>query len=196
VDDMGTVYMNTPEAVKAAEWLVSVKPYLAQEQTGELCKTSFLEGNVAAMWTGPWNIADFETKGIDYGFVAMGKPFVGIKTLMITKNAVDRGTEKVALDIIKFFTNGANEKSVSVANKTIPANTAAMKSAEVQALATIAGFGTALNSGIPMGNSPFAGAQWGPVGDATAAIWSGAQTPAEAVAAAQAAIEKAVAAMK
>ena len=47
-----------------------------------------------------------------------------------------------------------------------------------------------------MANTPFAGAQWGPVGDATTAIWTGAQTPEEALTAAQAAIEEAIAQMK
>jgi len=47
-----------------------------------------------------------------------------------------------------------------------------------------------------MGNSPFANAQWGPVGDATTAVWTGAQKPEDAMAAAKAAIEKAVAEMK
>ena len=41
----------------------------------------------------------------------------------------------------------------------------------------------------------YAGAQWGPVGDATTAVWNGAQTPAEAMADAQAAAEKAIADM-
>jgi arabinogalactan oligomer / maltooligosaccharide transport system substrate-binding protein len=50
--------------------------------------------------------------------------------------------------------------------------------------------------GVPMANTPFAGAQWGPVGDAVGAVWNGSQTPADAVAAAQKAIEDAVAAMK
>jgi len=50
--------------------------------------------------------------------------------------------------------------------------------------------------GQPMANTPFASAQWGPVGDATAAIWNGAQTPEEALAAAQTAIEDAIAQMK
>jgi arabinogalactan oligomer/maltooligosaccharide transport system substrate-binding protein len=53
-----------------------------------------------------------------------------------------------------------------------------------------------LNLGVPMANTPYANAQWGPVGDATTAIWTGAQTPEEALAAAQTAIEEAIAQMK
>jgi arabinogalactan oligomer/maltooligosaccharide transport system substrate-binding protein len=148
------------------------------------------------MWTGPWNVADFDKGGIQYGFAAMGSPFVGIKTLMVTANAVSRGNAALAVDIIKYYTSFAAQKAITLTNKTIPANTQVLKDPEVQALTTLAGFGANANLGIPMSNSPFANAQWGPVGDATAAIWGGTQTPDKALAAAQTAIETAVAGMK
>lgn len=196
VDDTGKVFVNTPEAVAAGNWIVSIKPYLSPDETGDTCKAAFLGGKVAAMWTGPWNIADFDKAGIQYGFVPMGKPFVGIKTLMVTANAVTRGTADIAVDIIKYYTSAAAQKAITLANKTIPANTAVLKDPEVQALTTLAGFGANANLGIPMSNSPYANAQWGPVGDATGAIWAGTQKPDAALVAAQTAIETAVAGMK
>lgn len=196
IDDTGKVYLNTPEGIAAGNWLVEYKPYAPAETSHDICKAMITEGNAAAWWTGPWAIADLETAGIDYGILPMGKPFVGIKTLMITKNAVDRGTAEVALDVMKYFTNAANETSVALANKTIPANTAALNDPQIQALAAIKGFGASLNLGVPMANTPYAGAQWGPVGDATNAIWSGSQTPEQALAAAQTAAEEAIAQMK
>jgi len=147
-------------------------------------------------WTGPWAIAGIEAAGIDYGIIPMGKPFVGIKTMMITKNAVDRGHADVALDIIKYYTSAEVQKKIALANKTIPAATGALQDPEVAALSTLAGFGESLNNGVPMANTPFAGAQWGPVGDASVAILTGAQTPEEALTAAQKAIEDAIAAMQ
>jgi arabinogalactan oligomer/maltooligosaccharide transport system substrate-binding protein len=196
VDDQGLAYLNTPEAIAAGEWLVAVKPFLMQEMSHELCRTALIEGTVAAWWTGPWAIADLENAGIDYGFIPMGSPFVGIKTLMLTSNAVDRGHAEVAVDIMKFFTSYEMQKYTTLANKTIPANTEVLNDAEVQALASIAGFGASLNLGVPMANTPYASAQWGPVADATGAIWNGSQTPADALAAAQAAVEAAIAGMK
>jgi arabinogalactan oligomer/maltooligosaccharide transport system substrate-binding protein len=196
VDDTGKVYLNTPEGIAAGNWIKEWKAYAPAETSHEICKTMITEGTAAAWWTGPWAIADLEAAGIDYGILPMGRPFVGVKTLMITKNAVDRGTAEVALDIMKYFTNQANETQVSLVNKTIPANTAALNDPQIQALATINGFGVALNLGIPASNSPYSSAQWGPVGDATNAIWSGAQTPEEALAAAQTAIETAIAGMQ
>jgi arabinogalactan oligomer/maltooligosaccharide transport system substrate-binding protein len=196
VDDQGVAYLNTPEAVAAGNWLLDIKPYLLSEMSHDLCKTAVIEGTAAAWWTGPWAIADLENASIDYGFVAMGSPFVGIKTLLLTKNAVDRGTAELAVDIMKYFTGFDAQKAIVLANKTIPANTEVLNDPEVQALTTIAGFGASLNNGIPMANTPYAGAQWGPVGDATGAIWNGSQTPEEALAAAQAAVDEAIAAMK
>ena len=103
---------------------------------------------------------------------------------------------EVALDIIKYFTSADAQIKIALKNKTIPAATAALKDPQVAALATLAGFGQALTSGVPMANTPFASAQWGPVGDATVAIWTGAQKPEEALKAAQTAIDTAIAQMK
>ncbi len=189
VDDTGKVYMNTPEALKAAQWLADFSKVSLKENSYDICKAALKEGKIAAWWTGPWAVAGIEEDMIDYGILTVGKPFVGIKTLMISKNAVDRGNAEVALDIMKYFTNAEVSKKLALTNKTIPANSAALKDAEVQKLGTIAGFGAALNVGVPMANTPYAGAQWGPVGDASVAVWTGAQTPADAMAAAQAAIE-------
>jgi arabinogalactan oligomer/maltooligosaccharide transport system substrate-binding protein len=196
VDDAGTAYLNTPEAIAAGNWIKEFSAYAPQETSHDICKSMITEGTAAAWWTGPWAIADLEAAEIDYGILPMGKPFVGIKTLMITKNAVDRGSAEVALDVIKYYTNAANETAVALANKTIPANSAALNDPQIQALATIKGFGASANLGIPMANTPYAGAQWQPVADATNAIWNGSQTPEEALAAAQTAIETAIAGMK
>lgn len=196
VDDQGKVYLNTPEAKAAGNWMNEVKAYLPKETSHEICKTMITEGKAAAWWTGPWAIADLEASGIDYGILPMGSPFVGVKTLMITKNAVDRGHAEIALDIMKYYLSAEVQKGLTLTNKTITANSAALADAEVQALATIAGFGASIQNGVPMANTPYANAQWGPVGDATTAIWTGTQPVDAALDAAQKAIEEGIAAMK
>jgi len=196
VDDTGKVYINTPEMLKGGEWLAAMRKVSLTEQSFDICKAAFIEGKVAMWWTGPWAIADIEKAKLNYGILGMGKPFVGIKTLMLTKNAVDRGNTEVALDIMKYFTSAEAQKAIALANKTIPAATAAVQDPEVQAIATLASFGKALNSGVPMANTPYASAQWAPVGDASIAIWNGSQPPKDAFAAAQKAVEDAIAQMK
>ena len=196
VDDQGNVHLNDAGAVKAMDWLTQIKPYMLQDADDNACRTAVKEGKAGAQWGGPWLLSDFDNAKVNYGIAPMGKPFVGIKTLMLTKNAVDRGNTDVALDIMKYYTSADVQKKLALVNKTIPAQTAALQDPEVQALPAVAGFGAALNVGVPMANTPFAGAQWGPVGDAVGAVWNGSQKPEDAVAAAQKAIEDAVAAMK
>lgn len=196
VDDEGGVHIDTSEGVAAAQWLNEIKAVLDTEASHDICKAAITESQVGAWWTGPWAIADLEAAGIDYGIIPMGRPFVGIKTMMLTANAADRGHAEIALDVMKYYTSAEVQAKLAVANKTIPAATAALQDPEVESLMTISGFGASLNLGIPMANTPFSSAQWGPIGDATAAIWNGAQTPEEAVAGAQATIEDAIAQMQ
>ncbi len=196
VDDAGAVHLNSPEALKAGQWMAEFAKVSAKEQSYDLCLASLKDGKVGMWWTGPWAIAAVEEAKIDYGILPMGKPFVGIKTMLITKNAVDRGNAETALDIIKYYTGADVQKKLALTNKTIPAATAALQDPEVAKLETIKLFGTALNSGVPMANTPFASAQWDPVGSAAQAIWSGAQTAEAALKDAQTAIEAAVAQMK
>ncbi|HSJ56334.1 MAG TPA: extracellular solute-binding protein [Anaerolineae bacterium] len=196
VDDEGNAYLNSPEALAAGEWMVEFSAVAPAETSHDICKAMITEGDAGAWWTGPWAIADLETAGIEYGIIPMGSPFVGIKTLMLSQNAVDRGNAETAIEIMKCFTGAEVQAELAVANKTIPAATAALQDPDVQALLTLQGFGESLNLGVPMANTPFANAQWGPVGDATTAIWTGAQAPEEALTAAQATIDEAVAGMR
>jgi arabinogalactan oligomer / maltooligosaccharide transport system substrate-binding protein len=196
IDETGKVTIDTPEAVKAMTWLTEMSKVSLKEQTMDICNAGMKEGKIGMMWTGPWDIATLETNKVDYGIFPMGKPFVGIKTMMLSKNAVDHKTTDVAIDIMKYFTSADVQKKIAAVNKTIPAATAALKDPAVAALASVTGFGAAANVGVPMSSSPFAGAQWDPVGNAVKTIWTGSQAPDAALKDAQAAAEKAVAAMQ
>lgn len=196
VDEEGNGYLNTPEAFAAAEWLKKFATVSYAENSYDICNAALAEGKVGMWWTGPWAVAGVEESGVNYGILPMGRPFVGIKTLLLTKNAVDRGNADLAIDIMKYFTSAEVQKKLSLVNKTIPAATAALMDAEVSQLAAVVGYGTALNLGVPMSPSPFSSAQWDPVGAASGAIWTGAQEPVEAMEAAQTALEEKVAAMQ
>jgi arabinogalactan oligomer / maltooligosaccharide transport system substrate-binding protein len=196
VDDQGNAYLDTDEALAAGQFLEALRPYHPSETSHEICRTMLFEGQAAAWGTGPGAIADLEAEGVDYGILPMGRPFAGIKVLLLSQNAVDRGNAEVAVDVMRYFTSHEAARDMSLANKTIPANTQALNDPEVQGLPTLAGFGEALNLAIPMANTPYAGAQWGPVGAATLAIWTGVQAPGQALQDAQAAIEQAIEGMR
>ncbi len=196
VDDDGNVYLDTPEGIAAGEWMVDFSECAPAETSHEICQAMLSEGQAAMWWTGPWAISGLEEAGIDYSIAPMGKPFVGIKVWMVTTNAVDRGRADAAVEVMKWWTSAETLTTRAVSTKEIPANVAALEDPEVQALYTVSGFGASAERGIPMANTPFMDALWGPVGDATTAIWTGAQTPEEALEDAQQTAEENIADMQ
>jgi maltose-binding protein MalE len=193
LDEDGTVYMTTTEAISAAEWILDLRAFSPDVTDYGICRNMLVNGEAAIWWTGPWAIPDLQNTGIDYGIAPMGSPFVGIRTFMLTSNGVDRGNAEAAIYVMKYFASFEIQKRLTMANLTIPANKAALNDPDIQAIYEIAQFGESLNLGIPMGNNVYTPCQWGPVGDATLAIWDGSQTPVQAMNAAQTAIMECVA---
>ena len=195
VDEQGNAYMDTPEALAGAEWILQMSAYGPGQTDYQICQTLMLTGGTAIWWTGPWALADLQQAGIAYGIAPMGRPFVGVRNLMLTTNAVNRGRAGAAVEVMRFFGSAEVQVRLALANRTIPANTAALHDPEVQAVYEIAQFGAAVSVGVAMGNHLYTDCQWGPVGDATLAVWQGTATPEDAMAAAQAGIEDCVAGM-
>ncbi len=196
IDENGNVYLDTPAAVRAAQFILDLKQVSLSDQSYDICYNALINGEVGMWWTGPWAITGIADSGINYGILPMGRPFVGIKTLMLTRSAVERGYDAAALEFMQYFTSPEVEKQLTLANKTIPAATAALEDPEVARLTDLVGFGKALNLGVPMSPSPFSSVQWASVGDAVYNIWFTYQTPAEAMTTAQQAAEDAVETMR
>ncbi len=189
IDELGNANLNTPEAISAGIWLSTMPSLSPASQDFTSCQNALITGNVGMWWTGWWALGAIEKAGLNYGIAAMGRPFVGLRDLMVSSNAQDRGNASLALDIIQYFTNTANSKAITLANKTMPANSAALNDPAVQALPAVAGFSASTHNGVPMSPSPFANCQWGPVGDAVTAIWKGQLSPAAALDLAQSQIK-------
>jgi arabinogalactan oligomer / maltooligosaccharide transport system substrate-binding protein len=195
VDETGKVGINTPEALKAGQWLVDAAKVFPPQSSQEQGLQALTTGAGACMWTGPWELADVKKSGISYFIQPFGRPFVGIKVEMVTVNAVERGNAEAAVKVIQFFDSPDVQKQLSVANSTVPAATEALNDPEVSKNTDVAGFGAQFNIGVPQPNTPFMNALWGPVGQATIAIYTGAQSPAEALAAAEAAANDSISKM-
>jgi arabinogalactan oligomer / maltooligosaccharide transport system substrate-binding protein len=200
VDAQGNAYLNTPQALAAMTWLNDAKPVTLQDVDNYQGTSAMVEGKAAAVWNGPWIIPELEKAKINYGVLAMGGSFISGDMLMLTSNAVDRGHEAIALDIMKYFTS--TEVQVRIALAVAPnaiyitSQTAALNNGRVQAIAKIAEFGAALRQGTPIMNNQYAQIAFTLVDTAVDAIWQGSQTPEEALATAQAAIEAEVASAK
>jgi arabinogalactan oligomer / maltooligosaccharide transport system substrate-binding protein len=193
VDEEGTVYMTTTEAINAANWIFDFSVNGPMSTNYDICKSMLIKGEAAIWWTGPWAIPELQNAGVDYGIAPMGSPFVSVRNYMFTINGYDRGKAEAAIDLMLYLGSAEVQEQLTVANHTVPANTAALNDPDVQAIYEVARFGDSLHLGTPMANHSYGGCQWQPVGDATWAIWSGAQTPLEAMNTAQAAIEACIA---
>jgi arabinogalactan oligomer/maltooligosaccharide transport system substrate-binding protein len=196
----GTVGLNTPQATAAGNFIASFRSYLPKQLDGTTASSLFSEGKAAAIIDGPWAYADYATKaGIDVGFATLpvvpannnahATPFVGVKSLWVTKNAKDPA---LCADILKFYTNYQNQLNMIKVTGEIPANQQALNDPAVKSDNAIAGFANQAQYGTPLPNTPYMSALWTPVANALAAIWTGAQTPAAALAAAQKAAVKGV----
>ena len=194
----GTTGLNTPESVNAAKFIASFKPYLPKQPTYDVASSLFSEGKAAAIINGPWSYSDYASKAkIDVGFATLpatpagpAKPFVGVKSLWVTKLSKNPALDA---DIMKFYTNKTNQIAMAVANGEIPANTEADNDAAVKALPSVGGFAAQAQLGTALPNTPYMSGLWKPVADAVTAIWNGSQTPEAAMAAADTAAKAAVA---
>ncbi len=196
----GTVGLNTAQSIAAGNFIASFRPYLPRQLDGTTASSLFTEGKAAAIIDGPWAYDNYaNTSHIDVGFATLpvvtannsthASQFVGVKSLWITKNAKDPALDA---DILKFYTNTANQLQMIKADGEIPANKAALADPSVQNNPAISGFASQVPYGVPLPNTPYMSALWTPVANALTAIWNGTEPPATALTNAQTAAEKAV----
>lgn len=200
VDEEGDVGLDSPESVKAGELLRQFSELMPREIDYDVAKALFNEGNAAMWMTGPWAIADVQAAGINYGVAPIpaiadngqpAKPFVGVKIMMLAEGAKNVDP---AIALMKYYGSAEFQAALAKENKQVPASKAAQE--EVQSDETIAAFIEASNNGVPLPNTPFMDALWAPAGEAQAAIWSGAQSPADALKAADEVATESVAQIK
>jgi len=193
----GQAHLNSPQAIAAEQYIAQFRPYLPKQPTYDATSSLFTEGKAAAIINGPWAYADYATKaGIDVGFARLpiitatntpAKPFVGVKSLWITKNAQNPA---LAADLLKFYTNASNQIAMSKADGEVPANLAADNDTSVTSNPAISGFADQAKVGVALPNTPFMSGVWTPMDNALAAIWSGSTAVDVALNEAQTAAQK------
>jgi maltose-binding protein MalE len=202
VKEDGSVGLDTPEGIKAAQFIASLPPVMPQPIDYVAAVGLFKEGKAAIIQDGPWLLPELQAAGIDYGlafipeFDATGRkaaPFVSGKALILTPNS---GHPEAAADLMKYFTSAEVQIFLARANGTIPTNLAAIENPEVVALTDIAHFAQQAGYGVAMPTTPYMSALWEPMSAALESLWNGSVTPEQAVQTAQAQAMQGIAAMK
>ncbi|HEU4327746.1 MAG TPA: extracellular solute-binding protein [Roseiflexaceae bacterium] len=185
VTNEGTTELGGENAVKAGELIKSFTGIMPKEIDYNVADTLFKEGKAAIIMNGPWSIADYQKAGLDIGLATIptvsssgqpGRPFVGVKMLMLAANAKQ---PQAAADLMKYYGSAEVQAQLAEVNKQVPANTAAQE--QVKADPIIAGFINQAANGQPMPNSEFIDAMWDPISKTVEAIWTGASEPTQAV---------------
>ncbi|GCE26809.1 ABC transporter substrate-binding protein [Dictyobacter alpinus] len=200
VTEDGKVGLNSAKSLEAGKFINSFRPYLPKQISYDVASSLFTEGKAAAIINGPWSYSDYATKSkMDIGFAPLPKvtannnapaaPFVGVKSMWMTKIAKDPAT---IADIMKFYTSKDNQISMIKTTGEIPANAAAASDKAVTENVAIASYSEQAKVGNPLPNTPFMSAVWKPVKDALTASWSGSQSVDNAFNAAQKAAEQGV----
>jgi arabinogalactan oligomer/maltooligosaccharide transport system substrate-binding protein len=203
VDETGSVGINTAAGISAAKYIASFNTLMPSDVDYGKADTLFKGGQAAMIINGPWAYSDYnKALSTNLGFKTIpvvtstgkaGAPFVGVKSMWVTKSAKNPA---LMADILKFYTQADNQVSMVGSTGEIPANTTAQKDASVSGKASIKAFIDQANNGVPLPNTPYMGAVWGPTGDALKVIWLGKQSAEDALKAAQSAVEKNVSDIK
>lgn len=194
ITEDGKVGLSSDGGIAAAKYIAQYRGLLPKDISYDVASSLFTEGKAAATINGPWSYADYAdpTKAnINIGFAtlptvpATGKPltpFVGVKTLFVTKLAQNPA---LAADVLKFYSNTENQIEMAQKNGEIPANAKAADDASVTSLPAIGGYAAQVKNGTPLPNTPYMSGVWKPAADGLQAMWTGAQTPEQAMQAAQ-----------
>lgn len=181
----GTTELGSDKAVAAAKLIKSFTEIMPKELDYSVADTLFKEGKAAIIMNGPWSISDYQAAGLDIGLTTIpvvsnsgqpGKPFVGVKLLMLAAKAKN---PQAAVDLMKYYGSTEVQAQLAKVNKQVPANTAAQE--QVKSDPIIAGFINQAANGVPLPNTEFIDAMWDPVGKTVEAIWTGSSPPEQAV---------------
>lgn len=181
----GTTQLGDENSVAAANLIKSFTEIMPKEIDYGVADTLFKEGKAAIIMNGPWSIADYQNAGLDVGLATIpvvsssgqpGKPFVGVKLLMLAANAK---APEAAVEMMKYYGSTEVQAELAKVNKQVPANKAAQE--QVKSDPIIAGFINQASLGVPLPNTEFIDAMWDPIGKTVEAVWTGASPPEQAV---------------
>ncbi|MBC7241231.1 MAG: extracellular solute-binding protein [Anaerolineae bacterium] len=197
----GSVGLNTPPAVAAAEFIASLREIMPADIDLTKADALFKAGQAAITINGIWYLAELDAAGIRYGLQIMpvvsasgmpARPLVAADGLMITSQC-QRPAE--AARLIAYLTNAENALRLARGHSVVPANRLAVQRAGQEGLWIVAHYARQAELGQPLPATPYWPAVLPAVRDALEAIWEG-QPPAEALQSAQTAAEQLIASLR
>jgi arabinogalactan oligomer/maltooligosaccharide transport system substrate-binding protein len=183
--------------LKFIQDLVTVHKLVPPVTNTDIMETAFTAGQAAMIIDGPWAVAKFRAKGIDFGAAALPslsrsrplRPFVGVQGFLV--NSKSEYT-KEAWDLVAYLSRNAQLPLFKAAGR-VPVLKALAQKAVVKKSAVAQAVVASSNVGQATPNIPAMAVVWQPMANALSALVNGTTTPAAAAADAQKAIQAAIA---
>ena len=192
--------IDTPGAIKGLQLIQDLTNFykLTPATTNtDVMEGKFAAGKVGMIIDGPWAVAGFKAKGINFGVAGLPqfkkgqpmKPFMGVQGFLVNSKSKNAA---VAWDLVKYLSQHMQLAMFKAAGRVPVLNSVAnlplvKKNPVTQAVIASA------NLGEPMPNIPAMAVVWQPMADALQTLVQGKATPAQAASNAQKAIASAIA---
>jgi maltose-binding protein MalE len=184
VREDGSVGLDTPEALAAAQFLASLREIMPPGISHAEADRLFKAGQAAITVNGPWYIEELGAAGIPFGLQIMptistsGQPARPLVTAEgLTLGPHQRHVEE-AVRLIAYLAGAESELQMARKHGLIPANRMAIERAGQEGLVIVAHFGQQAALGEPMPATPLMSAMWEPVTRLLEALWEGADPQA------------------
>lgn len=198
--DPNQLGIDTPGSIKGLQLIQDLTNFykLVPPATNtDIMEGKFSSGNAAMIIDGPWAVAGFKAKGVNFGVAPLPvfnvgkpmKPFIGVQGFLVSKYSKNAAA---AWSLVKYLSQNAELPLFKAAGRVPVLNSVAnnplvKKNAVTQAVIASASLG------VPMPNIPAMAVVWTPMANALGTLVNGKASAAQAAADAQKAIAQAIA---
>ena len=192
--------INTPGSIKGLQLIQDLTNFykLTPATTNtDVMEGKFAAGKAAMIIDGPWAVAGFKAKGVNFGVSGLPqfkkgqpmKPFIGVQGFLVNSKSKNAA---VAWDLVKYLSQHMQLAMFKAAGR-VPVLNSVANSKVVKSNPVTQAVIASANLGEPMPNIPAMAVVWSPMANALQTLVQGKSTPAQAAADAQKAIAQAVA---
>jgi maltose-binding protein MalE len=192
--------IDTPGSIKGLKLIQDLTNFykLTPATTNtDVMEGKFAAGKVGMIIDGPWAVANFKAKGVNFGVAGLPqfskgnpmKPFMGVQGFLVNSKSKNAA---VAWDLVKYLSQHMQLAMFKAAGR-VPVLNSVANSKVVKSNPVTQAVIASANLGEPMPNIPAMAVVWQPMADALQTLVQGKATPAQAAANAQKAIASAIA---
>ena len=192
--------IDSPGSIKGLKLIQDLTNYykLVPPATNtDITEGKFSTGKAAMIIDGPWAVAGFKAKNLNFGVAPLPvfqkgspmKPFVGVQGLLVNSKSKNVAA---AWDLVKYLSQNMQLSMFKAAGRVPVLNSIANSKLVKSNAVTQAVIGSS-NLGEPMPNIPAMAVVWAPMANALGTLVNAKATPAQAASDAQKAIQTAIA---